>query len=276
MEDHLPQQTTTTDSDVPQAPEEQQQGATPTPQAAEAVQQPSAREQRPVAAFPQMMNKTDAHSITIRSAVRIFEDAKISRSPRTIANWCKPNTESVNRLDCWQDPKDHAYYITQQSIEHVIEEETAKGRVSDLPQSIRLHAEEMRQSTASQRRPASQVPRDAEMESDQVPQSHDDRNELRELRRKTVEHEYTIKGKDIVIEQMQKAWDKLAERLEKQSELVGGLRLENQQLKQIEAPRQSGQGTEAQAGEDSADNHQQPIWEVPTDQAGDADEEENH
>ena len=129
MEEQAPQQT----EDVQQPAAEPQQGAAPTPQVAEEPQQPSAGEQRPIAEFPQQKKKTDAHSITIRSAVRIFEDAKIPRSPRTIVNYCNPNTESVSRLDCWQDPKDRAYYITLESIEEVIAEEKAKGRFGNIP-----------------------------------------------------------------------------------------------------------------------------------------------
>jgi len=117
----------------------------------------------------------------VRAAARIFEDAAIPRSPRITVTWCNPNTESVSRLDCWQDPKDRAYYITQESIERAIEEEKAKGRYGSLPQPIHMSAEAAQQ-------PVPQVPQAAEEEVDQGSQSGSDRNsELRELRRLTLE-----------------------------------------------------------------------------------------
>jgi len=237
MEEEVPQQTTITESEVQQPSAEPQQGAEPAPQTTEGVQQPSATQQ-PVAAFPQLKKKTDEHSITVRSAVRVFEDAQIPRSPRTIVNYCNPNTESVTRLDCWQDPKDRAYYITQESIEEVIAEEKAKGRYGSIPQPELRNAAPVQQPAATSQQSAEPMLQGAANEPEQVPQLSRDKNEeLRELRRKTVEQVHTITGKDIVIEQLQAAWDKLAERLEKQSELVGGLRLENNQLKALNPPQ---------------------------------------
>jgi len=246
MEEQTPQQT----EDVQQPAEEPQQGAAPTPQVAEEPQQPSAGEQRPIAEFPQQKKKTDAHSITIRSAVRIFEDAKTPRSPRTIVNYCNPNTESVSRLDCWQDPKDRAYYITLESIEEVIAEEKAKGRFGNIPQPELRNTAPVQQPSATPQQGAAHPQQGAEMGANQMPQSDNNTGaELRELRRTTIEQEHTITGKDIVIEQLQQAWDKLAERLERQSELVGGLSLENRQLKALQAPREQPQVAEVRGGE---------------------------
>ncbi len=250
MEEEAPQQNTITESEVQQPSAEPQQDAEPTPQTTEGVQQPSATQQ-PVAAFPQLKKKTDEHSITVRSAVRIFEDAKIPRSPRTIVNYCNPNTESVSRLDCWQDPKDRAYYITLESIEEVIAEEKAKGRFGNIPQPELRNEAPVQQPSATPQQSAEHPQQGAEMGANQMPQSDNTGAELRELRRKTVEQVHTITGKDIVIEQLQAAWDKLAERLEKQSELVGGLRLENNQLKALNPPQHKPENADVREATDA-------------------------
>ena len=84
-----------------------------------------------------MKEKTDAHSVTVRVAVRMFEDAGVPRSPRTIINWCHPNSKGNGRLDCWQDPDDRAYYITQESIEGVM---VLAGRHGYVQQPTHVHA----------------------------------------------------------------------------------------------------------------------------------------
>jgi len=247
MEEQAPPQT----EDVQQPAAEPQ---SPVPQPAAPVQQPAAKEPRPVTEFPKLKDKTDAHTVTIRSAVRLFEDAGVPRSPRTIVNWCNPNTEGVSRLDSWQDPKDHAYYITQESIEKVIAEEKAKGKYGNLPQPA-----------APVQQPAEELQQPAANEPERVPQSDKDEGaELRELRRTTFEQGYTIKGKDIVIEQLQQAWDKLAERLERQSELVGGLQLENRQIKALQAPKeQQPQTIEGRGVKDEPEENQENEQIIP-------------
>ncbi len=134
MEETLPQQNTGTDSDLPQASEEQPQGSATPRQSADDLQQGSEPVQQKPTQFPQMKQRTPAHSIPVRVAVRMFEDAGVPRSPHTITNWCNPNTESIARLDCWQDPKVRSYYITHESIEEVIQEEQKRGRYGNLQQ----------------------------------------------------------------------------------------------------------------------------------------------
>ncbi|MCU7866454.1 MAG: hypothetical protein KZQ92_21075 [Candidatus Thiodiazotropha sp. (ex Lucinoma borealis)] len=66
------------------------------------------------------------HTITVREAARIFEEAGVSRTERALTNWCKVNNRGVVRLDCCYSEAEHRYYITPQSIDQIVTEERSK------------------------------------------------------------------------------------------------------------------------------------------------------
>ena len=70
--------------------------------------------------------KTESHTLTVREVARLFEHAGVSRTERSIINWCRANRQGVARLDAFCDENERRYYITAQSVTRAIEEERAK------------------------------------------------------------------------------------------------------------------------------------------------------
>jgi len=62
----------------------------------------------------------DQHSITVREAARIFEEAGVPRTERAITNWCNRNARGVVRLDCCYDERERKYDIAPASIDRVV------------------------------------------------------------------------------------------------------------------------------------------------------------
>jgi hypothetical protein len=71
--------------------------------------------------------RKEAHTVTVRDAARMFEQAGVARTERSIVNWCQPNATGVARLDAYFDPNERRYYITEQSIQNAVAEEKAKA-----------------------------------------------------------------------------------------------------------------------------------------------------
>jgi hypothetical protein len=69
----------------------------------------------------------------VHSVARMFEDAGVARTERSITNWCKRDNNGVSRLDCYYDPNEGKYFITPQSVERAIEEERAKINSTEIP-----------------------------------------------------------------------------------------------------------------------------------------------
>ena len=74
--------------------------------------------------------RTETHTLTVREVARLFEQAGVTRTERSIINWCRINRQGVARLDAFFDENEGRYYITQQSVTRAIEEERAKQSAS--------------------------------------------------------------------------------------------------------------------------------------------------
>jgi len=72
---------------------------------------------------PQVAERKETHTLTVREVARMFEAAGVARTERSINNWCQPNRQGIARLDSYYDPNERKYYITPQSVEAVIQEE---------------------------------------------------------------------------------------------------------------------------------------------------------
>ena len=77
--------------------------------------------------LPKTKDKSEYHTITVRQAARMLEEAGVPRTERSITNWCGPNRQGISRLDCYLEPNEKRYFITPQSIDRVPKEELAKG-----------------------------------------------------------------------------------------------------------------------------------------------------
>ena len=62
----------------------------------------------------------------MREVARLFEQAGVPRTERSIIKWCRLNWQGVARLDAFFDENERRYYITPQSVTRAIEDERAK------------------------------------------------------------------------------------------------------------------------------------------------------
>ncbi|MDG4577074.1 MAG: hypothetical protein P9C36_15705 [Defluviicoccus sp.] len=82
---------------------------------------------------PRRPDNIEAYTMTVREAARVFEDAGVARTERSIINWCQPNRQGIARLDAFFDENARKYYLTPQSVERAVEEELAKARAAGTP-----------------------------------------------------------------------------------------------------------------------------------------------
>ena len=65
--------------------------------------------------------RTENHTLTVREVARLFEQAGVPRTKRSIINWCRLNRHGVARLDSFFDENEGRYYITRQSVNRAVE-----------------------------------------------------------------------------------------------------------------------------------------------------------
>jgi hypothetical protein len=164
--------------------------------------------------IPKASERKESHSLTVREAARLFEAAGVARTERSITNWCWPNRQGVPRLDCYFDPNERKYYITPESVELAIAEEKAK-------------ATKINESSE----PVGSVRNDAERSKDA---SEPDNDRVKELERENLDLKITNRGKDFLIEQMQKERTGFFDQLLAANRKVGELETK---LLQVEGPR---------------------------------------
>src|SRR5262249_48608532 len=142
--------------------------------------------------------------LTVREVTRMFEEAGVPRTERSIINWCHPDKHGVSRLDCFYDANERKYFITPQSVERAINEEQAKTKTSPMPND----AEAFRN-----------VPNDPPPEMRE--KRHDAREtfveaqSVRELEGKVRDLDITNRAKDFFIEQLQADRERFAQERER-------------------------------------------------------------
>lgn len=168
--------------------------------------------------FGNVRNGSEArenHTLSVREVARLFEQAGVARTERSVTNWCRPNKTGIARLDAYFDPNDRKFFITPESVAAAIREELAraKNKASDASE------------------PLAQVDEPAGA----------DTYEIKSLRQEIVDLKITNRGKDYFIEQLQKEREAFADERQRYLEdlmrfnrRVGELEL---QLKQIESPK---------------------------------------
>jgi hypothetical protein len=141
---------------------------------------------------PPASKRKENHTMTVREVARLFEAAGVARSERSIVNWCQPNRQGISRLDSYFDPNERKYFITPQSVDAAITEEKARAsaKTPQPPES----GEHFRT-----------VPKDAEAEPRERKGGAESESErTRELERENLDLKIANRGKDYLIEQMQK------------------------------------------------------------------------
>ncbi|MBU6411492.1 MAG: hypothetical protein KGR98_14005, partial [Verrucomicrobia bacterium] len=166
---------------------------------------------------PKGSERKENHTLTVREAARLFEAAGVARTERSIINWCQPNRQGIARLDSYFDPNERKYYLTPQSVETVIQEEIQKARKPPEP-------------PASE--PFGKVRNDAEKSQEPAVAA----DQVKELERENLDLKIANRGKDFLIEQLQKERGGFFEQLLTANRKMGEL---ESRLLQLEKPRQN-------------------------------------
>ena len=137
--------------------------------------------------------RTDQHTLTVREVARLFEEAGVPRTERSIINWCQPNRQGISRLDSFFDTNERKYFITGQSVHLAIKEEQAKAaNNAPVPQT-------------ETPQPKSAEPR---VESSEA---HSSPDEVQDLRRKVMDLEITNRVKEELLRRAQTQLDQADE-----------------------------------------------------------------
>ncbi len=159
--------------------------------------------------------RTENFTLTVREVARLFEQAGVPRTERSIINWCRPNRQGVARLEAFFDENERRYYITHESVNRAVEEERAKQTMSGNPPLAET-----------------ELPHRAETRP-----RHDEKNNdrMKELERQNRDLEIATRAKDYYLERLEKELDRDVEKLVGMSRYVG--ELETQLLQLGGAPR---------------------------------------
>src|SRR5919109_1408602 len=74
------------------------------------------------------LERVEKYSFTVREVTRMFEEAGVPRTERSITNWCTPNAHGVPRLACQFEPNERRWLITEESVRLAIAEEIVRQR----------------------------------------------------------------------------------------------------------------------------------------------------
>lgn len=181
---------------------------------------------------PQIAERKDSHTLTVREVARMFEAAGVARTERSIVNWCQPNRTGIARLDSYFDPNERRYYISPLSVEQAIAEEKAKATKSK---------------DASE--PFGPVSPTAEAVEDIKPMAGGGESRIKELERENLDLRITNRGKDMYIEQLKNERADFFDQLLSATHKVGALETQLLQIKL--PPRSLIEGTQNSAASES-------------------------
>ena len=68
----------------------------------------------------------ESHTLTVKEVARMFENAGVARTERSVVNWCQRDAAGSSRLDSYFDPNERKHFITPESVDRAINEELAK------------------------------------------------------------------------------------------------------------------------------------------------------
>jgi len=217
--------------------------------------------------FPKQKERRPDHNTTVRTAAKTLEAAGYPITERTIINWCRPTKDGAAQLDCAFDDKEKKYFITRESLEKVmvdLPKANPPQPLPNFPKEVQKNAERSSEFPNEEKENSEGAPKVSEAQakfSETPPLNESSEDELRQLRRKVVEQEYTIAGQDKMVEQLQTGMDKLVDsftrRLTETSETVGELKSEVKQLQGLLGsgdPSQSPQERREQPAEENGSN----------------------
>ena len=74
----------------------------------------------------QTQARSEHHTLSVKEVARVFEEADVARTERSITRWCQPNPQGQSKLDCYFDTNEIKWLITPQSVTLAIAEEQAR------------------------------------------------------------------------------------------------------------------------------------------------------
>ena len=185
--------------------------------------------------IPNLSERKENHILTAREVTRMFEEAGVSRTERSIINWCHPDKHGVSRLDAYYDVNERKYFITPQSVDRAIQEEQAKGKAGTFPKTAETVQRGLPNGAAS----------DVREREEAGHETFEDRKRVREreLEQEILDLKIMNKGKDYFLEQLKADRERDAEEREHltqqlvvQSRAIGQLET---RLLQLEGPKPS-------------------------------------
>lgn len=168
--------------------------------------------------MPNVSERKESHTLTVRDAARMFEAAGVARTERSIVNWCQPNKLGVPRLESYFDPNERRYYLTSESVERAIQEEIQKAAKVNEPSE-----------------PFGTVPKPLETRNPAPEDVGHNREGIEELKKEITDLKITNRAKDLFIEQLRNEREGLINQVIQSSEKVGELQ---SRLLQLESPKE--------------------------------------
>jgi hypothetical protein len=185
---------------------------------------------------PNRSERKENHVLTVHAVARMFEEAGVACTERSVTNWCQPDRNGVCRLDCYYDANERKYYITPQSVERAIEEEKSKIISGELPHvsetfgNVPKHTEHFRSvPNASE---ATQPEQQTNQRNEKTNLSSDLMKELEDLRIEKKLKEVEIKFKEEWIKKLETEREAFLPRLVEQSRTIGYLESKNEILEE--------------------------------------------
>ncbi len=164
--------------------------------------------------LPNDAEARESHTLTVKEVARMFEDARVARTERSVINWCRKDAAGMSRLDSYFDPNERKHFITLASVERAIQEELAKAGARPGPS--------------------------ASLPSRPSPSEAEDTADVKGLRQKIIDLTITNKGKDYFIQRLEEDRTKLVEeqrllvdRVAESNRMVGKL---EEKLLRLEPP----------------------------------------
>ena len=169
--------------------------------------------------IPQISERKENHTLTVRETARMFEAAGVARTERSIINWCQPNRQGITRLDSYFDPNERKYFITPQSVEAVIQEEIQRAnKSSEAPASEAF---------------GSSVAHVKHSPTTAMAKAADERN-IQEMEREIMDLKIANRGKDYLIGELNKERKSFFNQLLAANRTVGQLETK---LNQLDEPK---------------------------------------
>jgi hypothetical protein len=186
------------------------------------------------------LERVEKYTLTVREVARMFEEADVSRTERSIVKWCTPNPHGMPRLMCQFEPNERRWLITEESVRIAIAEEIVKQRelearnpqAPEQPGTAEGYDERTREVKREERTNEGAFERTTF--EDEVTTAAKDKK-IRELEFQLRDEQIVSRAKDIALDRMEKERKDLLDQVVRWSHQVGVLETK---LLQIEGPKQ--------------------------------------